>query len=213
MADFRFSHRMLGVGTSVQGDSSSFCCRSAWNLALTSSRHRLPMLSFFLGILFFLSLGLNCSLSLQRTRRWSVWHSALGITLVCRTSFRSRWRTSTKSSRCQCFDRGCIQVVFRLSFCWKVVLVMASWCSAQNSSRRRPLSLQLPTPCLPRTPFQASESLSSIEVAKDEDLVVFSGVVQESAQIGIEDVFVRRVCQKSGSVDTEEREMLFALQW
>ena len=54
---------------------------------------------------------------------------------------------------------------------------------------------------------------SSVEVAKDEDLAVFRGVVQESAQIGIEDVFVRRVCQKSGNVDTEERKMLFALQW
>lgn len=54
---------------------------------------------------------------------------------------------------------------------------------------------------------------SSIEVAKDEDLLIFRGVVQESPQIGIEDIFVRRVCQKSGSVDTEEREMLFALQW
>ena len=54
---------------------------------------------------------------------------------------------------------------------------------------------------------------SSVEVAKDEDLVVFRGVVQDSAQIGIEDVFDRRVCQKSGSVDTEECEMLCALQW
>ena len=54
---------------------------------------------------------------------------------------------------------------------------------------------------------------SSVEVAKDKDLVVFRSVGQESAQIGIEDVFVCRVCQKSGSVDTEEREMLFALQW
>ena len=54
---------------------------------------------------------------------------------------------------------------------------------------------------------------SSVEVAKDKDLVVFRNVDQESVQIGIEDVFVYRVCQKSGSVDTEECEVLFALQW
>ena len=54
---------------------------------------------------------------------------------------------------------------------------------------------------------------SSVEVAKDKDLVVFRSVGQESAQIGIKDAFVCRVCQKSGSVDTKEREVLFALQW
>jgi len=53
---------------------------------------------------------------------------------------------------------------------------------------------------------------SSVEVAKDKDLVVFRSVVQESAQIRIEDVFVCKVCQKSWSVDTEECEVLFALQ-
>ena len=37
-------------------------------------------------------------------------------------------------------------------------LVMVSWCSVQTSSSRRPLSLQFPTLCLPKTPFQASES-------------------------------------------------------
>lgn len=53
----------------------------------------------------------------------------------------------------------------------------------------------------------------SVEVAKDKDLVVFRNVGQESAQIGIEDVFVYRVCQKSAKVDTEECEVLLALQW
>ena len=54
---------------------------------------------------------------------------------------------------------------------------------------------------------------SSFEVAKDKDFVVFRSVGQESAQIGIEDVFVCRVCQKSWNVDTEECKVLFALQW
>ena len=53
---------------------------------------------------------------------------------------------------------------------------------------------------------------SGVEVAEDKDLVVFRSVVQESAQIRIEDVFVFRVCQKNGSVDTGECEELFALQ-
>ena len=41
----------------------------------------------------FFGFGLKQSFNLQRTRRWSVWHSALGITLVWATSFWSRWRT------------------------------------------------------------------------------------------------------------------------
>ena len=52
---------------------------------------------------------------------------------------------------------------------------------------------------------------SSVEGAKDKDPDFFRSVVQESAQIRIEDVFVCRVCQKSGSVGTEECEVLFAL--
>ena len=53
---------------------------------------------------------------------------------------------------------------------------------------------------------------SSVEVAKDKDLVGFTSVVQESAQIRIEDVVVCRVCQKSWSVDTEKCEVLLSLQ-
>ena len=52
---------------------------------------------------------------------------------------------------------------------------------------------------------------SSVEGAKDKDPDFFRSVVQESAQIRIEEVFVCRVCQKSGSVGTEECEVLFAL--
>ena len=36
-----------GWGQTAWGNSLSFCCKSAWNLAFTSSRHRLPMFSFF----------------------------------------------------------------------------------------------------------------------------------------------------------------------
>ena len=38
------------------------------------------------------------------------------------------------------------------------MLVMVSSCSEQNSSSRRPLSLQFPTPCLPRTPVHTLQS-------------------------------------------------------
>ena len=64
--------------------------------------------------------------------------------------------------RCQFFDRGCIQVVFRLFFCWKMVFVMVNCFSAQNTNSKRPFSLQFPTPCFPSTPFHASESCPTL---------------------------------------------------
>ena len=35
---------------------------------------------------------------------------------------------------CQCFGRGCIHVVFNLSFCWKTLLVIHICCSAHSST-------------------------------------------------------------------------------
>ena len=53
---------------------------------------------------------------------------------------------------------GCFQSVLSLEY----GVCDASCCSVQNSSSKRPLSLQLPTPCLPSAPFQASESLPTL---------------------------------------------------
>ena len=95
-----------------------------------------------------------CSKSTVWTSLWSVQHSAPLMALVKRTSLISRWRTMTKSIMCQCFDLGCIQVVLYLSAILKKVLVMHRLCSAYFLRSSRPLSLTLPTPCLPRTPSQ-----------------------------------------------------------
>ena len=51
---------------------------------------------------------------------------------------------------------------FNMSFCWKTVLVIHSCCSAHSSRNMRPLSLQLPTPCVPSTPFQVSAYLPTL---------------------------------------------------
>ena len=52
MADVWFSDKMPGVELSLQGVLFSFCCRSAWNFAFASSRHKLPTLSFLMVFLF-----------------------------------------------------------------------------------------------------------------------------------------------------------------
>ena len=134
-------------------------------------------LNFFLARPPFLGLGLKSRLSLQRTGRWSVGHSALGITLVWMTSLISRLCTRLLSIRCQCLDRGCIQVVLRLSFCWKMVLMMTSCCSEQCSCSKRPLSLQLPTPCLPSTPFQESASWPTLALKSPRTITLSSSGV------------------------------------
>ena len=38
------------------------------------------------------------------------------------------------------------------------------WCSEQNSRSKRPLSLQMPISCLPRTPFHSSKSRPSLSL-------------------------------------------------
>ena len=92
-----------------------------------------------------------CSKSTVQTSLWSVQSSAPLIARVNRTSLMSRWRTVTKSIMCQCFDLGCDQVVLYLSAILNKVLVMHRLCCAHLLRTSGPLSLTLPTPCLPRT--------------------------------------------------------------
>ena len=47
MTDFKLSHNVSGVGSSLQRDIISFCRRSAWNLVFQSSRQRQLTLRFF----------------------------------------------------------------------------------------------------------------------------------------------------------------------
>jgi len=49
--------------------------------------------------------------------------------------------------RYQCFDRGCIFKVLRLSGSWNTVLAMMRSCYAQKLRSLRLLSLMCPTPC------------------------------------------------------------------
>ena len=88
------------------------------------------------------------------TSLWSVQHSAPLMARVTLTSLMSRWRTMMKTIMCQCFDLGCIQVVLYLSANLNKVLEMQRLCFAHLLRRSWPLSLTLPTPCLPRTPSQ-----------------------------------------------------------
>ena len=53
---------------------------------------------------------------------------------------------------------SCFQTIFLL----EIVLLIGSWYSLQNSSRRRQLQLLLPMLGLPWTPFQATESLPTL---------------------------------------------------
>ena len=55
-----------GRGQTAWGNSLSFCCKSAWNLAFTSSRHRLPMFSFF-TVTFLLGFELQFELAAYQT--------------------------------------------------------------------------------------------------------------------------------------------------
>ena len=67
-------------------------------------------------------------------------------------------------------------MVFKLSFCWKTMLVIHSCCSAHSSSSMRPLSLQLLTSCFSSTPFKVSESLPTLAMKSPRMTILsFSG--------------------------------------
>lgn len=113
-----------------------------------------PKFRFLLAGVFF-SWGRIYGWSLARIIQWSVQQSAPRMALEISTSFLSVRQTMMSSRRCQCLERGCCQEVLNLSLSWNKVLVMTSWFSEQSVSRRRPLSLTLPTPCWPRAPFHS----------------------------------------------------------
>ena len=79
---------------------------------------------------------------------------------------------------CQYCDRGCIQVVFKLSFCWKTVFVTHSCCSAHSSSICHCYcSYQCHI-------FQGHSSrflMSGIEIAKDDNFVICWNVSKKAA--------------------------------
>ena len=87
---------------------------------------------------------------------WSVQHSAPRIALVTLKSCKSDFLVMTKSMRCQCLERGCIQVVLCFLASWKNVLVMAKSLEAHRFSSLSPFSLMFPTPCFPMIPSQTS---------------------------------------------------------
>ena len=63
-------------------------CKPTWNSAFTSSQAEVADFELLTSACpLFFDFGLNCSLSLQRTRWWSVWHSTLGIILVYAVHF------------------------------------------------------------------------------------------------------------------------------
>jgi len=121
-----------------------------WKISLTSSESRALVFSLLQGC-FIRAGGRTRMLSWLRIRRWSVQQSAPRIARVVFTSWRSERRTITKSIRCQCFERGCIQEVLYLFWSWNMVLVIQGENFEQTSSKRRPLLLLLPIPCRPMT--------------------------------------------------------------
>ena len=81
------------------------------------------------------------------------------IARVLWMSILSRHLVMMKSIICQCFKRGCIQVVLRSSFCLNMVFVTVSSNSEHRARRSSPLELHFPIPCLPITKGHFSLSL------------------------------------------------------
>ena len=84
------------------------------------------------------------------------------------------------------------------------MLVMTSCSSVQSSSSKRPLSLKLPTPCLPSTPFREFVSSSAL-VLKSPRIITLSsarGALETATELRVELVFFYRLSLKSWRVHT-----------
>ena len=153
--------------TVLQVDSlSSRNCSS--NTFLSSSKR----VSSFLGSLVPLFLFLMEKRHLDIRSLWSVKQFAARLTFVSVTYDFAALLDSTWSSWCQCFERRCCHVFFKLSFSWNTIL---SWNLVQNSKNMRPLELFFPTPCFPMTfghDFQ-SEPIQALKSPKNDNAVHF----------------------------------------
>ena len=155
----------------------SVSLRSCWTCGLFS----LFTLSFFFTLLgCFLCFPAILKDALQRSMMWSVQQSAPLMVLVIRMSLMSRRLVMMKSIRCQCLDRGCIQVALWISGCSKSVFVMVSSSSEHRVSRRSPLEFSFPMPWGPSTDGHAVQLLTTwaLKLPSKSNLSFF-GVVWE----------------------------------
>ena len=90
-----------------------------------------------------------------------------------------------------------------------MVLVTVSCCSAQNSSNKCSLLLQLPKPYFPNMPFQASKSQPTLALKLLSMITFsFSGTFCKRLQKSTQNIFFGRIHLESWSIHTKERGIL-----
>ena len=96
-----------------------------------------------------------------------------------------------------------------------MVFVVTSWCFTQKSNSKHLLSLQLPTPCLPSTPFHATESWLKPALKSPKVLVLSStvGSSNKNAQIRVKFVLFCWIDLKSFGVHSEKIGSSLITQW
>lgn len=84
----------------------------------------------------------------------SVKQSPDRVTVICCLAYLL---AITWSSGCQCFDRRCCHLFFKLLFSWNIVPITINWHLVQNPSSMSPLEFMFPTPC-----FSITEAVQSL---------------------------------------------------
>ena len=153
-----------------------FSFSSHWARALSIFCSQLSIWQRVLSYAVLSLLGLLCfCLIIEATFDLSIWRSAQqlapSMARVLWMSILSKHLFMMKSIICQCLERGCIQVVLRLSFCLNMVFVTISSKSERRTSRSSPLEY-FPIPYLPMTKRYLSFSLPIFQVVV-EGLLVF----------------------------------------
>ena len=152
---------------SSSGVEFSFSSHWARTLSICCSKLSLWLMVLSFAVLSLVGLFIPCLLCFSRMLKatfdlsiwWSVQQFAPRIARVLWMSILSRHLVIMKSIICQCFERGCIQVVLRSSFWLNMVFVTVSTNSEHRANRSWPLELHFPIPCLPITKGHLSLSL------------------------------------------------------
>ena len=114
---------------------------------------------------------------------------------------------------CQCLDPWCIQVVFQLFLLEGVhdrKLLLGT-----EFKQKAPIFNAVSYSTLSKNTFPGYSILthSSVEVVKDDNLIICWDICQETSKISIETIFFCRICLESWGINTEEHDILLVMKW
>ena len=158
ISDFSFSHKLSKVGSSVHGDMFSFLLQVCLEPCFHIFQEQAADVDLLCGIYLLLWFGLELLFEL-----------AADQTVVCAAQCTEHLSCGKNVFQARLVHKHVVKKIpmfgQRMHPSWFQTNFLMEDCNRNGEfvlSRRRPLPLQLPTPCLPRTHIQAAESFPTL---------------------------------------------------